>query len=85
MFTITAVESIRITRTVDRMWVQRLLTQTHPHRFEELSALSDTDLAAELAAAAHASTRGHRRLPSCSWLKRPSTPEPAISPSECRP
>ena len=52
MFTITAVESIRITHTVDRMWVQRLLTQTHPHRFEELSALSDTDLAAELAAAA---------------------------------
>ncbi len=52
MFTITAVESIRITHTVDRMWVQRLLTQTHPHRIEELSALSDTDLAAELAAAA---------------------------------
>ena len=52
MFTITAVESIRITHTVDRMWVQRVLTRTHPHRAEELSTLSDTDLAAELAAAA---------------------------------
>ena len=50
MFTITAIESIRIPHTVYRIWVQRLLTDIHPNRAQELAALSDRDLAAELAA-----------------------------------
>lgn len=52
IFTVTAIEAIRITHTVDRMWVQNLLTQTYPDRAQELTALSDAELAAELAAAA---------------------------------
>ena len=80
MFTITAIESIRITHTVYRIWVQRLLTDIHPNRAQELAALSDRDLAAELAASA--SGRRSRRPSRRSLPKHPSSPEPAISPSE---
>ncbi len=51
MFTVSAVEAIRFTQTVDRRWVQRLLTQAQPERAEVLATLPDRDLAAELAAA----------------------------------
>lgn len=49
MFTVSAVESIRFTQTVERRWVQRLLTQAQPDRAGELAALDDRELAAELA------------------------------------
>lgn len=51
MFTVSAVEAIRFTQTVERRWVQRLLTQAQPERAEELATFNDRDLAAELAAA----------------------------------
>lgn len=51
MFTVSAVEAIRFTQTVERRWVQRLLKQAQPERAEELAAFNDRDLAAELAAA----------------------------------
>jgi len=53
MFAITAIESIRLTHTVDRAWVQQLLRRNLPHRARELAVLSDADLGAELAAASH--------------------------------
>ena len=52
MFTISAVESIRFTQTVDRSWVERLLAAAHPRRAGEFATLSNPGLAAELAAVA---------------------------------
>ena len=49
MFTITRVEAIRLTRTVDRAWVERVLRFAHPGRADESAKLSDSEIAAEQA------------------------------------